>query len=84
MSPATIIPDLDSDANEIQLRYILDDNSHIVISRRKTACDFRPTFKSKAPVAGCGEATKPGLAPNGTHFDCDSSDSLDLLGFLRF
>jgi hypothetical protein len=28
--------------------------------------------------------TKPGLAPNGTHFDCDSSDSLGLLGFLRF
>jgi hypothetical protein len=27
---------------------------------------------------------KPGLAPNGTHFDCGSSDSLGFSGFLRF
>ena len=48
------------------------------------ACWFMVSRRALAPVADCGEATKPGLAPNGTHFDCDSSDSLGLLGFLRF
>jgi hypothetical protein len=48
------------------------------------ACWVMVSRRALAQVATCGDATKPGLAPNGTHFDCDSSDSLGLLGFLRF
>jgi hypothetical protein len=34
--------------------------------------------------SGFATGGQPGLAPNGTHFDCGSSDSLGFSGFLRF
>jgi hypothetical protein len=48
------------------------------------ACWFMVSRWALAPVAACGEATKPGLAPNGTHFSGFSSVSLSFSLHLRF
>jgi len=58
---------------------------HIGMSLRVKQTECRRGQAALAPVLDeCRAIGKPGLSPNGTHFDVASADSLGLSGFLRF